>query len=254
MCTIVILRRPDHPWPVLIAANRDEMVDRPWQPPDRHWPDFPGIVAGRDVLGNGSWLGLNDHGVVAAVLNRIGTLGPAPGLKSRGGLPLAALAHPTAVEAADALAALNPLAFRPFNLVVMDSRQGFWLRAADRGRGGPATALSVAALPEGLSMITAHDRNDPASPRIRRYLPQFAAAAVPDPEAGDWRQWQALLADRSTDEGAGAGGAMTVITGSGFETVSSSLIALPAAGSRRKPVWLFSPGRPGQQPYRPVAL
>jgi hypothetical protein len=47
---------------------------------------------------------------------------------------------------------------------------------------------------------------------------------------------------------------MTVITGSGFETVSSSLIALPAAGSNRKPVWLFTPGRPGQQPYRPVAL
>lgn len=114
MCTIVVLRRPDHPWPALIAANRDEMVDRPWQPPARHWPERPDIVAGRDALGNGSWLGLNDRGVVAAVLNRIGTLGPAPGLKSRGSLPLAALAHPTAADAAQALAHLDPQAFRPF--------------------------------------------------------------------------------------------------------------------------------------------
>lgn len=254
MCTIVVLRRPGHPWPVLIAANRDELIDRPWQPPGRHWPDRAGIVAGRDELGNGSWLGINDHGVVAAVLNRLGTLGPAPGLKSRGRLPLAALAHASAREAADALADLDPRAFRPFNLVIIDRRDGFWLRAADHGGDGPAAALRVAALPEGLSMITAHDCNDPASPRIRRYRPQFAVAAVPDPDAGDWRQWQALLADRSADDGAGAGGAMTVITGSGFETVSSSLIALPAAGSGRKPVWLFAPGRPGANPYGPVAL
>ena len=28
MCTLVILRRPDHRWPVIIGANRDEMIDR----------------------------------------------------------------------------------------------------------------------------------------------------------------------------------------------------------------------------------
>ena len=36
MCTLVILRRPEHRWPVLIAANRDEMIERPWQAPGRH--------------------------------------------------------------------------------------------------------------------------------------------------------------------------------------------------------------------------
>ena len=38
MCTLVILRRPGHDWPVVIAANRDEMIDRPWRGPGRHCP------------------------------------------------------------------------------------------------------------------------------------------------------------------------------------------------------------------------
>ena len=84
MCTLVILRRPDHRWPVLIGANRDEMIDRPWQPPGRHWPDRPDVVAGLDALAGGSWLGVNDWGVAAAVLNRHGSLGPAPDRRSRG--------------------------------------------------------------------------------------------------------------------------------------------------------------------------
>ena len=46
MCTLIILRRPGHSWPTLIAANRDEMVSRPWRPPARHWPDRPDTVAG----------------------------------------------------------------------------------------------------------------------------------------------------------------------------------------------------------------
>ena len=75
MCTLVILRRPDHAWPLLFAANRDEMLERPWRPPARHWPDRPDVVAGRDELAGGTWLGVNDHGVGAAVLNRIGSLG-----------------------------------------------------------------------------------------------------------------------------------------------------------------------------------
>ena len=46
MCTVVILRRPEHDWPLLIAANRDEMLARSWLPPARHWPDRPDVAAG----------------------------------------------------------------------------------------------------------------------------------------------------------------------------------------------------------------
>src|SRR5260370_234369 len=58
MCTLVILRRPDTAWPVLIGANRDEMLDRPWSPPGHHWPDRPDVVAGRDNLAGGAVLAI----------------------------------------------------------------------------------------------------------------------------------------------------------------------------------------------------
>src|SRR5260370_23270655 len=106
MCTLVILRRPEHTWPVVIGANRDEMIDRPSKPPGRHWPDRAEVVAGIDLLAGGSWLGLNDWGVAAAVLNRQGSLGPAARPPSRGELVLEAPDHADAVPPAPALADL----------------------------------------------------------------------------------------------------------------------------------------------------
>ena len=254
MCTVIVLRRPDHPWPLLLAANRDEMNTRPWQAPARHWPDRDNVVAGRDTLGGGTWLGENDEGVVAAVLNRLNTLGPAPGLRSRGELPLEALDHASAAVAAAALADLDPRAYRPFNLVVADRSDAFWISArADPAEvGAAAEAVEVMPLPTGLSMITAYDRNDAASPRIRHFLPRFEQAPTPDPDAGDWAAWKALLAVSAGEAGAGPGGAMTIVTPTGFGTVSSSLIALPRPGGGRRPVWLFAAGRPDEAMWRPV--
>ncbi|HYD98983.1 MAG TPA: NRDE family protein [Alphaproteobacteria bacterium] len=247
MCTLVLLRRPGHAWPLLAAANRDEMAGRPWRPPGRHWPDRPEAVAGLDELAGGSWLGLNDWGVMAAVLNRAGSLGPAPDKRSRGELVLEALDHADAFQAAKALMDLDPRAYREFNLVVADNRNAYWL--AHRGDG----AMALEKLPPGVSMITAHDRNDAArSARTRRYLPLFEAAAPPDPDGGDWAAWQALLGSRESD--GGPEGALCIATDFGFATTSSSLIALPSAErTEAAPVWLFAAGSPDAAEYRPVA-
>ncbi len=256
MCTLVLLRRPGHPWPLLLAANRDELDTRPWQRPARHWPDRANIVAGRDVLAGGTWLALNDEGVVAAVLNRINTLGPAAGLRSRGELPLTALGHRRAADAAAAFADLDPSRYRPFNLVIADSGEAFWISArAGSGDGAAAASLERTPLPPGLSMITAYDRNDVvSSPRIRHFLPRFAQAPVPTPDAGDWAAWQDLLATPTGEAGAGPGGAMTIVTASGFGTVSASLLALPRPGDGRQPIWLFAAGRPDRAPWQSVDL
>ncbi|HXV25026.1 MAG TPA: hypothetical protein VED46_12305, partial [Alphaproteobacteria bacterium] len=115
--------------------------------------------------------------------------------------------------------------------------------------------VEVKPLPSGLSMITAHDRNDLTSPRIRRFLPRFEAAPPPDPARGDWRHWTALLANREHGPGESPGGAMSISLDSGFGTVSSALIALPAAQApSHKPVFLFAGGRPGDVPYEPVEI
>lgn len=243
MCTIVILHRPGSDWPLLLAANRDEMAGRPWEGPARHWPDRPAVRAGRDLLAGGTWMGLNDHGLVAAILNRPGTLGPQAGFASRGDLPLMALDRGSAEAAALWLAGLDATPYRPFNMVLAD-RDGAWWARWD------GQALAVRPVPPGLSMLTAHDLNDTAgSIRMRRYRPLFEAASAPDPDRGDWKAWQDLLASRDSDDPAHPRGALCVVTDGGFGTISSSLVGLPRGG---EPVWLFAPGRPGEAGWVPV--
>lgn len=238
MCTLVILRRPSESWPILVAANRDEMAGRPWKKPGRHWPDRAEVVAGLDELAGGSWMGLNRTGVVAAILNRVGTLGPQADKRSRGELVLEALDHADAVEAARALADLDGRAYRPFNMMVADNRDAFWLRADGGAR------IQVHPIAEGLHMLTAQELDDSASPRIRAYLPRFRAASVPDPEREDWADWAALLADGGAGPDGEEAAAMCFLRDSGFGTVSASLIALPAIGADARPVWRFAAGRP----------
>lgn len=69
---------------LLIAANRDEMHDRP-SLPLAWWPDVPEIAGGRDALAGGTWLAVRRDGRWATVLND--PLVDAPGSgRSRGTL------------------------------------------------------------------------------------------------------------------------------------------------------------------------
>ncbi len=249
MCTVVIRFCPGAPWPLLIAANRDEQLGRPSDPPRRHWANRPMVTAGRDRLAGGTWLGINDYGVIAGVLNRRGSLGPAAGFRSRGEIPLEALDHANAKAAARALGGLDPAAYRPFNAFVADASGAFWLRSAGDGK-----AVEVKPVPSGLSMITASDMNDQASVRIGYYLERFRAAPPPRPDEDDWSDWETLMGSRAHAPGAGPDGALYIETGRGFGTVSSSLIALPADGSGKTPTWRFTAERPRPGHYVEIAL
>ncbi|MCX7374530.1 MAG: NRDE family protein [Alphaproteobacteria bacterium] len=234
MCTVILLHRPGHAWPVMLAANRDERIDRPADPPAEYWP---GILGGRDATAGGTWMAINRAGVLATVLNRPGTLGPAMGKRSRGELPLLALAADSAAEAAARIAALDAAQWRPFHMVLAD-RDGGWF-AAGLGQGAPRAR----ALRPGFSIITSHAPNDLADARIARHLPRFGAAAAPD-SPDDWRDWPALLADTE-----GGPAALNIAPRSGFGTVSSALVALGAQAR-----FHFAAGPPHTAPFAPVAL
>jgi hypothetical protein len=225
------------------------MMDRPSSPPARHWPDRPDIVAGKDELSHGSWLGMNDFGVVAAILNRTGSLGPADNKRSRGELVLEALDHADAQSAAQALADIDPTAYRSFNLVIADNRDGYWLAA----RNG-AISIESHPIPEGYSIFTSQDRNEIRAPRIGTYLPRFEAAAIPDPAQNEWSQWENLLATRLADDQTRFDDTMCIVTEHGYGTVSSSLIALPAPAPAARAHWRFANGRPDITPYEAVLL
>ena len=253
MCTVVILRRPDHPWPLILGANRDEQISRPWQAPARHWEDRPEVVAALDEMAGGSWMGINDWGVVVCILNRRGTLGPQDDKRSRGEIVLEALDHEGAVAAAEALAHLDGRAYRGFNLIIADNRDAYWLKL-DEAQGPEVT---VSEIPEGLSILTASDLNDPTSEQIQAFLPRFSTAPVPDPGVNDWAAWQSLMGARA--ENGSPFAAMCFRTDKGFGTSSSALVALPSADNAMNnptdgPVWLFAPGPPDEAPFEPVAL
>ncbi len=262
---------------MIVAANRDELDSRPWRAPARHWPDRPEVVAGQDVSAGGSWFGANDDGLVAAILNRPGTLGPEAGKRSRGELILEALDHAEAKTAAEALSELNPESYRPFNLVIADRYDAFWIRHAgprksfrvrireggwreldplhmpgqfplDSTDSGNDAVIFCKPIPPGLSMLTAHDLNDPASPLINHYLPRFQAADVPDPEKNEWSDWTRLLSDRTSPD-RDPRHAMTVVGAGAFTTVCSHLLAFPAIGD---PTMQFAAGQPGEAPFEQV--
>ena len=238
MCTVVLMIRSEHPWPLMLASNRDERLDRAWDPPAVWWPDRPGVVAGRDRSGGGTWMGVNRHKVVATVLNRRGSLGPAPGKRSRGELPLLALEHVSADAAADSIAALDGAQWRSFNMVVADSTgAAFFLRGLGAGRP------DVIPLAPGLHMITSRDPGDLTSERVARHLPRFRAA--PPPDADDWSTWCAILTDRS----GAAAEQINVVPRSGYWTVCSSLVGVAKEGA---PVWRFTSAPPDASTYRTV--
>jgi len=115
--------------------------------------------------------------------------------------------------------------------------------------------VEVMEVGDGLSMMTAHDLNDPASARISYHLPRFRAAPPPDPDAGNWQAWASLLASKERAPDALPRDAMTVVTDFGFGTVSSSLIALPGAKKgAHKPLWLFAAGPPDKVAHEPVTI
>lgn len=71
MCLIIFAHQVRPETPLIVAANRDEFHTRPSQPA-AFWDDeyaATGILAGRDLVGGGTWLGITASGRFAAVTN-----------------------------------------------------------------------------------------------------------------------------------------------------------------------------------------
>lgn len=68
MCLIVIGWHAHPDYPLIVAANRDEHFARPTAPA-HWWEDEPKLLAGRDLTGLGTWLGVTRDGRFAALTN-----------------------------------------------------------------------------------------------------------------------------------------------------------------------------------------
>jgi uncharacterized protein with NRDE domain len=68
MCLIVFAYKSHPKYKFIFAANRDEFYDRPTKQAD-YWKDHPELLAGKDLQGGGTWMGITKQGRFAAVTN-----------------------------------------------------------------------------------------------------------------------------------------------------------------------------------------
>src|ERR1700688_4619066 len=68
MCLILVVWRGHPTYPCIIAANRDEFYERATEPA-HWWSDGSQILAGRDLIAGGTWLGITRTGRFAALTN-----------------------------------------------------------------------------------------------------------------------------------------------------------------------------------------
>lgn len=117
MCVAALAWDADPDWLLVAAGNRDEFHARPAAPLAR-WQDGSGILAGTDLAGGGTWLGVHEAGRFALVTNYRVPQGPQPHRPSRGKLVTDLLqAH-----VPDRVAEMNP-----FNLLLIDGGKASFL-------------------------------------------------------------------------------------------------------------------------------
>lgn len=109
---------------LIMAANRDEFHERPTTHA-RFWPGNPRLLAGRDDLAGGTWLGLGVDGRVAAVTNFREGVARDPVKRSRGELVSNYLASDQSAEAFARWVANRGQAYAGFSLLLFD-RDGGW--------------------------------------------------------------------------------------------------------------------------------
>ena len=119
MCTLTIAHRVFPGVPVAVAANRDELLDRPSTPP-RASGDDPAVLAPRDEEAGGTWIGVNSGGLLVAITNR--WVDGLAGERSRGLLVSDALHEFDAASAVRHVQdALGSHEYEGFNLLVADA-------------------------------------------------------------------------------------------------------------------------------------
>ncbi len=166
MCVVALAYEAHPRWRIILAANRDEFHERPSSPLSK-WNAPSPVIAGRDLLSGGSWLGVSETGRLAVVTNIRTPEGPQPGKHSRGKLVTDWL------EGGD-LELAEAKAYNPFHLLVVDQTK-IWLIS---NRPEP----SRVALSPGLHTLSNGQPSEPW-PRKERLEQAFSAWLNDSPES-----------------------------------------------------------------------
>ena len=219
--------------PILVAENREESYDRPTQSA-RIQAGRPRVICGIDKKAGGTWLGVNQFGLFAAVANRPKLVVP-PEPRSRGLLCRDLLDFETATKAAGYCEKqLRSGDYAGANFMIADARNAVVIQGGD-------TVQSIELSP-GLHLLSNNDLDDHGDERqefVRRLLTlQRLDSAVAF----------LAVASRTFSRKADANGRRgVVIYGPEYGTVSSTLLSLPKKAQNA--VYHYSDGPPSENGY-----
>ena len=246
MCTLAAYVGVWDDLPLLVAANRDEFLDRPAADP-AVIAHSPWVVAGQDLTAGGTWFGVNQVGMVVGLLNRRREGGPDPQRRSRGLLCLEVLQTRSLAAAEACVRATAPEAYNSYNLLVADRHAAF---VATNALG----QVVVTSLPPGVHLLTNLELNDPTCPRIAKSSVLFRGVSRPrgDDVSRLIPPLRAILSDHTTALDPRAQTIDTLCVHlSGYGTRSSSIVAVDQDGRAR---YWHAPGPPCRTELAEVAL
>jgi uncharacterized protein with NRDE domain len=219
VCLLVVASRVVRGEPLVVGANRDEVLERPSTAVTVLDSGPPRIVGGRDELSGGTWLAVNEHGVCAGLTNQ--PLGDAkdPSKRSRGELPVALARHATASAAVAALLS----SFRPADY------NGSWLLVGDRSAlffvdftgSGEGTAVP---LPPGVYVLENRALGE-TSPKVDLVRDELGSTAGGDEMVAAFRR---VLTDHRIPEGDERPNAANCVHLDSFGTRSSCIVRVPS--------------------------
>lgn len=211
-----------HPeWPLLIAANRDEFHSRASRPA-APWAGHPALIAGRDLVAGGTWLGWTQSGRFGFLTNyREPGRTPPPHAPSRGTLVRDFLLGGDTAENYLQGILRQAQDWAGFNLIVGDP-QGVWY-LSNRDPVGAARRLTA-----GRYVLSNHllDTPWPKATRLRTCLDALAPDQwAADPDA-------VLAALRDTTQASGDALPDTGLEREFEQLLSSPFIVSPNYGTR----------------------
>ena len=252
MCLLVFAWQVEPSYPLMVAANRDERFDRPASSLSVLREHHPRVLGGRDDLAGGTWLAVNEHGVVAGLTNRPSPQGRDPTKRSRGELPLVLAGRRSASDGvADLVRRVRPSEYNPAWLLVGDRRSLYYVELTTD------EPPAVRQLPPGIHVLENAPLVEP-SPKVDRVCSLMSAAS----SAGKplWTALPSVLADHTVPispavdwMGTGAIPRLPATLAScvhteGYGTRSATLVRIPMTPTARSEM-LVADGPPCTAPF-----
>ncbi|MBN2569688.1 MAG: NRDE family protein [Deltaproteobacteria bacterium] len=246
MCLIIFAYKYHPLYPLVFGANRDEFYERP-SAPVAFWDEEPNIIAGRDLRGGGTWLGLTKSGRIAAITNFRDPLARKEDAPSRGILVSDFLRGDERPE--EFIKRIRPTAseYNGFNIIVGDlsrlfyfSNRGNVIREIDEGIHGLSNHLLDTPWPKverGKEMF-ARLLSDRESPSEEAIFDALADTAWPDdtllPDTGVGMELERILSP-------------IFIKSPGYGTRSSTVILIDSYDTVRFTERTFDAGKVDQE-------